>query len=168
MARSARYQARRRRLGFAKSQQFDHALSALPQIVGARIDCRGLTNEARVRRRREADRPDRSPYGRIKAARCGPVGRVKQVGISAPWHEVHFARQPASSENVKKINAWLTSRAVAWSTSAAGRSVAPRILRPFCSTRVPWHTVAMARPHKSRQLTGQLRSSAGNLASGRA
>jgi hypothetical protein len=69
MARSAHYQARRRRLGFANLQQFDHALSAPRKIVDACVDCRGLTNEERVRRRREADRPDRSPYVGIKDAR---------------------------------------------------------------------------------------------------
>jgi hypothetical protein len=90
MARSARYQARRRRLGFANLQQFDHALSALPQIVGARVDCRGLTNEARVRRRREADRPDRSPYGRIKAARCAPVAGSETGAASTGRREVSF------------------------------------------------------------------------------
>jgi hypothetical protein len=30
-------------------------------------------------------------------------------------------------------------------------SVAPRALRPFCSGQVSWHTVTMARPHKSRR-----------------
>jgi len=102
--------------------------------------------------------------GRIKAPGCGPVGRVKQVGISAPWHEVHFAREPAFSNNARKTNAWRTSRAAAWSTSAvtAGRSVTPRILRPFGSSQLWWHTAAMACP-----FTRQLRRSASGLAGGR-
>jgi hypothetical protein len=42
-------------------------------------------------------------------------------------------------------------------------SVAPRILRPFCPAQVSWHTVAMARLHKSRRFADLLRGSAGRL-----
>jgi hypothetical protein len=42
-------------------------------------------------------------------------------------------------------------------------SVAPRILRPFCPAPVSWHTVAMARLHKSRRFADLLRGSAGRL-----
>jgi hypothetical protein len=149
---------------FAKSRQFDHTSTALWCTVAVRADPRRLTGSAHPTE--ERSRP--TAIGRIKAAGCGPVGRVKQVGISAPWHEVHFAREPVFSDNARKTNAWRTSRAAAWSMSAvtAGRSVTPRILRPFGSSQVWWHTAAMACPHQSRQFTRQLRRSASGLASG--
>jgi hypothetical protein len=46
-------------------------------------------------------------------------------------------------------------------------SVAPRVLRPFGSARLSWHTAAMACPYKSCPFAGRLRSTTSILARGR-
>jgi len=149
-----------KRVVFAKSQQFDRPLMTLWRTVGVRVDCRLLMDEAPIPQGRGAARPH---YGRIKAARCGPVGWLKKSGISAPCNEVHFSPQPAFLDSARRINARRTSRARAWSTSAvrARLSVVSRAFRPFVSTLVTWHIAAKACPHKSRQPVGLLRGSAG-------
>jgi hypothetical protein len=107
-----------KRLVFAKSQQFNRLLTTLWRTFGVRADCRLLIDEARMRRGSGAARP---PYGKIKAARCGPVGWLKSARISAPLHEVHFALQPPFSDNARKINVRRTSREVASRQPTSGR-----------------------------------------------
>jgi len=143
--RAARIDATR--IVFAKSQQFARPLMTLWHAVGMHANCECLTREARLWWRRGTGRP---AYGKIKAARCGPVGWIESIGISAPWSEVHFAPQPAFSNNARKINARCTSHAAAWINSAvrACSSVAQRVIRLFGAALMSWHTAAMARSQK--------------------
>ena len=133
-----------KRLALATSQQFDRPLVALWCSNGVRADRRRLAGKSRIPQGIGASRP---PYCGKKSARGGPVGWIERIGISAPWGEVHFASQPAFSDNERKIKGWRTSRAMAWNMSVirAGRSVAPRVIRLFGSALVSWHTAAMAR-----------------------
>jgi hypothetical protein len=139
-----------KRTFLAESQQFDRALTTHWRTVGMRARGRRMTSGPHIRLGGGADQPH---YGKIKAARCGPVGWPKNTGISAPWNEVHFSPRPAFSDNAGKIKAGRTSRAAALSKLAvrAGRSVPPRTFRPFGSALGSWHTAAMACPDKSRQ-----------------
>jgi hypothetical protein len=141
------------RIVFAKSRQFYRFLMVLWQVSSARADRRRLTG-LRTRRWGQADRP---PYGKIKAARCGPVGRLRSVGMPAPWRDVRSSSQPAFSEKARRINARHTSRAVASGLPAvrATRSVAPRVFRPFGSAFGSWHTVAMSCPREFRQFVAR-------------
>jgi hypothetical protein len=75
------------RIASAKSQQFDRPLMTLWRTGGVHADYRHLTGETRTRQGRGTDRP---PYGKIKAAQCGPVGRGRSAAISASWRDVHF------------------------------------------------------------------------------
>jgi hypothetical protein len=137
--------AARKRLALARSQQFDRPLVALWCTNGVRADRRRFAGKSRIPQGIGASRP---PYCGKKSARGSPVGWIERIGISAPWGEVHFASQPAFSDNERKIKGWRTSRAMAWSMSVfrAGRSVAPRVIRLFGSALVSWHTAAMACP----------------------
>jgi hypothetical protein len=151
-----------KRVVFAKSQQFDRPLVTLWRIVGVHVDCTCVIRETRTRQERGSDRPDRPPCGKIKAAKCGPVGWPKKTGISTLCNEVHFSPRPAFSDSARRINARRTSRAGAWSSSTvrARRSVVSRAFRPFGSSRVSWHAAAMVRPHQTRRLASPLRGSA--------
>jgi hypothetical protein len=141
------------RVVFAKSQQFDRPLMTL-WIDVAPIPQGGPTA--------------RQHHGRIKAAKCRPVGWLKKSRVPGPCKEVHFSPQPAFSDSARKINARCTSRAATWSASAvtAHPSAAQRAFRPFGSTLVSWHIAAKACPHKTRRLAGLLRSSPDGPAGG--
>ena len=93
-------------------------------------------------------------YGKIKAARCGAVGRLESVGIAVPANEVHFSSQPGFSDNARKINARSTSCEATWGTSAvtAAPRVVPRTFRPFGSAPGAWHIAAVTYPHKFGRL----------------
>jgi len=129
------------RIGIARSQHFYRRSMTRWHAIGVPDDC----GRSVAWQDGEVPQP---PYGRIKAARCGPVGRMGNAGMSVLWRDVHFSPQPAFSENARRINARHTSRAKALSTPAvrADRSVALRVFRPFGSAFVPWHTVARACP----------------------
>jgi len=124
-------------VGIARSQHSYRRSMTRRHAIGVRDPC----GRSVARQDGEALRPH---YGKIKAARCGPVGWLKKVGTSAPWNEVHFSPRAALPDNARKINARHTSRARALSTSAvrADRSVAPRVFRLFGSAFVSWHTAA--------------------------
>lgn len=149
-----------KRIASAKSQRFDRPSITLWRAVGVRAECRRLASKTGS----GADRPS---YGKIKAARCGPVGWLDKVEISEARREVHFRSAALIFEERKKdqFSAHL-ARAVAWGTSAACRGVARRVLRPFCSALVSWHAATMACPHKPCQFTGHLRSLARGLVGG--
>jgi len=129
-------------LRIARSRHLYHRSMADWSGAGVNVHCRHLAGQAHVRQAREAPRPR---YGKIKAARCGPVGWLRKAGISAPCNEVHFSPQPAFSDNARRINARHASRLVARGQSAirARCSVASRVFRPFGSLLVPWHTAAV-------------------------
>jgi hypothetical protein len=152
-----------KRSSCAKSQQLRRRSMTHWRAIGMRADCKRLMGEVHMRDGREVPQP---PYGKIKAARCGPVGWLRSVGISAPWREVRLSPHPAFSEKARRVNGRRTSRPDASGLPAIreGRSVALRGFQPFGSSFGSWHTVTMACPHKTRRLAGPPISAAVDLA----
>jgi hypothetical protein len=68
-------------------------------------------------------------------------GRVYALELKALWHRTSSRRT-----SYWKTETTCTSWAATCSTGVAGRTVAPRIFRPFCSGQAAWQTEAMAHP----------------------
>jgi hypothetical protein len=146
-------------LATCKSHDFDAAENA-PMADSAMIEratCGGQTaifgwfqsanhsQDSAGSRKKRRFTESRPAYGRIKAARCGPVGRLKKVGTSGPWHDVHFETQPAFFQNRNKISVRRTSHSK------------PSCARPTDASPMSRHTSHDRLDHRCRTTAGPSR-----------
>ncbi len=132
-----------RRTPIAKSRQLDRASMALWRAVGVHVDCGRVAGSAKP-----TERQPRSTALRQDKSRKVRPGRT--VEDRKPIN--HFARGafPHRTSSLRtsywKTETTRTSLAATWRTWPAGRSVAPRTIRPFCPGQALWHSAAMDCP----------------------